>query len=75
MYRHINRYIPFHLCQICVQNMGFSKKKANSVIFLSSGVGRKHRKVRDDLIALLLYGFSNSRYYKHNISNVLVYKR
>ena len=42
-------------------------KKANIVIFLSSA--------RDDLIALLLYGFSNLRYYKHNISDVLVYKR
>ena len=74
MYRHINRYIPFHLCQICVQNMGFFKK-ANIVIFLSSGVARQHRKARGDLIALLLYDFSNLRYYKHNISVVLVYKR
>ena len=45
------------------------------MIILSSGVARKHRKARDDLIALLLYGFSNLRYYKHNISNVFVYKR
>ena len=40
------------------------------MIFLSSGVARQHRKARDDLIALLLYGFSNLRYYKHNISDV-----
>ena len=50
-------------------------EKANSVILLSSGVARQHRKARDDLIALLLYGFSTLRYYKHNISDVLVYKR
>ena len=43
--------------------------------FLSSGVARQHRKARDDLIALLLYGFSNLRYYKHNTFDVLVYKR
>ena len=63
------------------------------MIFLSSGVARKHRKARDDLIAnflflrglgerndvrnlklsLLLYEFSNLRYYKHSISDVLVY--
>ena len=54
--------------------MGFFKK-ANIVIFLSSRVARQHRKARDDVIALLLYGFSNIRYYKHNISDVLVYKR
>ena len=29
------------------------------MIFLSSGVARQHTKARDDLIALLLYGFSN----------------
>ena len=40
------------------------------MIFLSSGVARQHRKARDDLIALLLYGFSYSRYDKHNISDV-----
>ena len=51
------------------------QKKANILKFLSSGVARQHRKARDDLIALLLYGFSNLRYYKHNISDVLVYKR
>ena len=45
------------------------------MIFLSSGVARQHRKACDDIIALLLYGFSNLRYYKHNISDVLVYKR
>ena len=45
------------------------------MIFLSSGVARQHRKACDDLIALLLYEFSNLRYYKHNISDVLVYKR
>ena len=51
------------------------QKKANILNFLSSGVARQHRKARDDLIALLLYGFSNLRYYKHNIIDVLVYKR
>ena len=45
------------------------------MIFLSSGVARQHRKAHDDLIALQLYGFSNLRYYKHNISVVLVNKR
>ena len=45
------------------------------MIFLSSGVARQHRKACDDLIALLPYGFSNLRYYKHNISDVLVYKQ
>ena len=42
------------------------------MIFLSSGVARQHRKARDNLIALLLYGSSNLRYYKHNIFDVLV---
>ena len=55
--------------------MRFFKKKANIVICLSSGVARQHRKARDDLIALLLYGFINLGYDKHNISDVLVYKR
>ena len=45
------------------------------MIFLSSGVARQHRNARDDLIASLLYRFSNLGYYKHNISDVLVYKR
>ena len=45
------------------------------MIFLSSGVARLHRKALDDLIALLPCGFSNLRYYKRNISDVLVYKR
>ena len=45
------------------------------MIFLSSGVARQPRNARDDHIALLLYGFSNLRYYKHNIYEVLVYKR
>ena len=40
------------------------------MIFLSSGVARQRRKARDDLIAWLLYWFSNLRYYKHNISDV-----
>ena len=51
------------------------KKKANIVIFLSSGVARQHRKACDDLIALLLYGFLKLRFYKHNISDDLVYKQ
>ena len=54
---------------------GFFQKKANIVMFLASGVARQDRKARDDLIALLLYGSSHLRYYKHNISDVLVYKR
>ena len=45
------------------------------MIFLSSGVARQHIKARDDLIALLLYGFSNLRFYKHNKYVVLVCKR
>ena len=45
------------------------------MIFLSSGVARQHRKARNDLIAFLLYGFSNLMYYKHNISDVLVFKQ
>ena len=45
------------------------------MIFLSSVVSRQHRKAREDLIDLLLYGFSNSKYYKHNKSDVLVYER
>ena len=54
---------------------GIFQKKANIVIFLSLGVARQHRKAHDDLIVLLLYGFSKLWYYKHNISDVLVYKR
>ena len=54
--------------------MGFFKK-GQYFDPLSSGVARQHRKARDDLIALLLYGFSNLRYYKQNISDVLGYKR
>ena len=54
---------------------GLFSNKADIVIFLSSGVARQYRKARDDLIALLPYGFSNLRYYKHSISDVLVYKR
>ena len=45
------------------------------MIFLPSGVARQHRKACDDLIALLPCGFSNLRYYKHNISDVLVDQR
>ena len=45
------------------------------MIFLPSGVARQHRKTRDDLIALLHYVVLNLRYYKHIISDVLVYKR
>ena len=47
----------------------------NIVNFLSSGVAGQHRLVRDDLSALLFYGFSNLRYYKQNNANVKVYKR
>ena len=45
------------------------------MIFLSSGVARQHRKAREDLIVLLLYGFSTLRYYKHILSDVLVHKQ
>ena len=45
------------------------------MIFLSSGVARQHRLACDNLIALLPYVFLNLRYYKHNIFDVLVYKR
>ena len=45
------------------------------MIVLSSGVARQHRKARDDPIALLLYEFSNLRYYKQNTSDDLVNKR
>ena len=45
------------------------------MIFLSCVVTWQHKKARDDLIALLPCGFSNLRYYKRNISDVLVYKR
>ena len=45
------------------------------MIFSLSGVARQHRKAHDDLIVLLLYGFSKLRLYKHNISDVLLYKR
>ena len=45
------------------------------MIFLSSGVARQNGKARNDLNALLFYGFSNLRYYKHNKYVVLVYKR
>ena len=49
--------------------------QSDIMIFLSFGIARQHRKARDDLIALLLYGFLTLRYYKHNISDVLAYKR
>ena len=75
MCRQINRYIPFLSVPDMRLKYGIFQKKANIVIFLSSGVARQHRKARDDLIALLLYEFLNLRYYKHNISNVLVYER
>ena len=45
------------------------------MIFLSSGVAGQPRNACGELIALLLYGFSNLRYNKHNVSDVLVYKR
>ena len=45
------------------------------MIFLSFGVARQHKTARDDLTALLQFRFSSLKYYKHNISDVLVYKR
>ena len=48
--------------------------QAEIVIYLSSGVAMQHRKEHNILIALLPYGFSKLRYYKHKISDVLVYK-
>ena len=44
------------------------------MIFLSYGLLGNIEKARDDLIALLLYEFSNLGFYKHNISDGLVYK-
>ena len=63
------------MCARYATNIWDFSKKANIVIFLLSGVARQQIKARDDLIALMLYGLSNLRYYKHNISDVLVYKR
>ena len=47
------------------------------MIFLSFGVAtcRHHKTARDDLIALLTFGSSSLKYFKQNISDVLVYKR
>ena len=45
------------------------------MIFLSSGVARQHGKGRDELIAFLLYGWSILMFYKHSISDVLVFKQ
>ena len=45
------------------------------MIFLSFGVARQHKTARDDHIALLPFGSLSLKYYKHNISDVLVYKR
>ena len=39
----------------------------NIMKFLSSGLARQHRIARDDLSALLFYGFSNLRYYKETM--------
>ena len=69
MYRHTNPFILLYLCEICIEPMVFSNQ-ADILIILSSGVARQHRKARGDNITLLLYGFSNIRYYKHNISVV-----
>ena len=44
------------------------------MICLSFGVARQHKTARDDPIALLPIGSSRLKYYKHNISDVLVYK-
>ena len=52
---------------------GLFSNQTDIVIFLSSGVARQQREARADLIALLPYGFSNLRYYKHSISDNLVY--
>ena len=45
------------------------------MIFLSFGVARQHKIARDNLIVLLPFGSSSLKYHKHNISDVLVYKR
>ena len=45
------------------------------MIFLLFGVVRQHKTARDDVIALLPFGSSSLKYYKHNISDVLVCKR
>ena len=70
---HTNQYIPF-ICARYASNIWSFSNQAD-VIFLSSGVARQHRKARGDNISLLLYGFSNIRYYKHNTSVVSLYKR
>ena len=44
------------------------------MIFLSFSVARQPKTARDDLIALLPFGSSSLKYYKHNTSDVLVYK-
>ena len=49
--------------------------QADIVLFLSFGVARQHKTARVDLIALLHYVFLNLRYYKHILSDVLLYKR
>ena len=45
------------------------------MIFLSFGAARQHKTACDDLIDLLPFGSSSLKYYKHNISDVLLYKR
>ena len=45
------------------------------MIFLSFGAARQHKTAHDNLIALLPFGSSSLKYNKHNLSDVVVYKR
>ena len=49
-------------------------KKLILVIFLSSGVARQQNKAREDLIALLLHGFSKLRYIINTINPLNKYR-
>ena len=63
------------ICARYASNIRSFSNQADIVMFLSSDVARQHRKARGDNITLLLYGFSNIRYYKHNTSVVSLYKQ
>ena len=63
------------ICATYASKIWVFSNQVDIVIFLSSSVARQQRKACDDLIALLLYGFSDLRFYKYNVSEVLVYKR
>ena len=54
---------------------GLFSKQIDIVIFLSFGVARQQKTAHDDLIALMPFGSSSLKYYKHNISDFLLYIR